>query len=316
MLIKLTVWGPVLACYLSASLLYAEDYTGPIVQTPHNMDVEKVGAFFADYPDADMFIWAPLGRDTTRLVFNIPRDGFERALEFNDGNALFHLSNISDTGLRVHKSDMFSIGFNLASDGYLIEVHNDLSKGFAAGLSVEYLDKIKFAGFLKKSLAYNNTTLSTTAGYDTDASGYIGGEAVQLSFDEESELFSWMSFSTENSDGNLGFGKTWFDIQYDFDSTFVAHWDNKRWRGGLLLNKALGETKFTLGLVDIDQKFEPTIYADFAIPLEKFGKFSSKILFKSQGIKSQYLPQRSLKVFRRNELPRQWRDAMDFSLQN
>ena len=316
MLIKLVVLGPVLACYLSASLLRAEDYTDPIIQTPKNMGVENFLAFFADYPDADEVTWAPLGRDTTRLALHIPRDGFERALEFKDGNALFHLSSISDLGLRIHKSDMLSIGFSLASDGYLIEVRNDLSEGLAAGLSVQYLNKTKFGGFIKKSLVYNKTKLSTTVGYDTDASGYVGGEAVQLSLDEESELFSWMNFSTENDDRNLGFGKTWFDIQYDFDSTAVAHWDNKGWSGGLLLNKAQGDTKFTLGLVDLDQILEPTVYANFTMPLEKFGKFSSKILLKSRGLKSQYLPKGSLKFFRRNELSGHWRDAMDFSLQN
>ncbi|MDE0784567.1 MAG: hypothetical protein OSB34_15480, partial [Planktomarina sp.] len=71
----------------------------------------------------------------------------------------------------------------------------------------------------------------------------------------------------------------------------------------------------TLGLVDIDQKFKPTVYVDFSTPLKKLGKISSEILVKSRDLKSQYLPQRSLKPFRRNELSRYWREAMDFSLQ-
>ena len=313
MLTKPITWGAVLAYYLSISFLYAADHTSLIIENSEQMNVEKVGAFFDDYPDADRLVWAPLERGTSRLAFNIPRDGFERALEFKDGNSLFHLSSISDPGLRFHKSDMFSIELNLASDGYVIEAHQDLSKGFTAGLSLEYLNEVKFGGFLNKSLAHNNTIFSTTVGYDTNATGYIGGEAVHLSIDEGSELFSWMNFSTETDDMNLGFGKTWFDIQFDLDQTIIAQWDNTGWTGGLLLSKAQDDINFTLGLVDIDQKIKPTVYADFAIPLENLGNFSSKILIKSMKLKSQYFPQKSLKSFRRIELSRYWRDAMGFN---
>jgi len=316
MLIKLPIWTMALTCILSANSLLAEDNGELIIQTTEDMDVKTVEAFFDDYPDADKITWAPLERNITRLALNIPRDGFKRASEFKDGNSLFHLSSIDDLGLRFHDSDMVSIGFNLASDGYLIEAHRDLSEGLAAGLSVEYLDKLKFGGFFNKSLSYNNIMFSTTVGYDTNATGYIGGEAVQLSSDEGSELFSRMNFSTENDHRNLGFGKTWFDVQFDLDQTLIAQWDNKGWTGGLLFSKAQSGTKFTLGFVDIDQEFKPKVYADFAIPLEKLGNFSSKILLRSSGLKSQYLPQKSLKSFRRSELSRQWRDAMDFSSKN
>ena len=315
MLIKLKICGAVLAYYLSASLLYADQHIALIVQSPEKTDVEKVGAFFADHSGADKMTWAPLERDTTRFAFNIPRDGFERALKVKDGNSLFHLSSISDLGLQFHKSDMFLIGLNLATDGYLLDARHDLSEGFAVGLLVENLDEFKFGGFINKSLTYNTTFFSATLGYGSEAMGSIGGEVVQLSIDEGSELFSWMNFSVENDSGNLGFGKTWFDIQYDLDHTLVAQWDNKGWSGGLLLSKIQGDTKFSLGLVDIDQKFKPTVYADFSTPLEKLGKFSSKILVKSRDLGSQYLPQLSLKSFRRNELSRFWREAMDFNLQ-
>ena len=316
MLIKTKIWGVVLAYYLSGSLLYAGDHANLIIQTSEHMGAEKVGTFFDDYPDANILAWAPLERATSRLALNIPRSGFERAVKFKDGNSLFHLSSISDLGLRFHKSDMFSFGFNLASDGYLIEARHDLSDGFAAGLAVEYLDETKFFGFFNKLFAYNKTTLSTTLGYDTNATGFIGGEVVQLSVDEGSELFSWMNFPIENDNGNLGFGKTWFDNQLDLDHTLLTQWDNKGWTGGLLFNKAYGNTKLTLGIVDIDQKFKPTVYADLAIPLEQLGNFSSQIVLKSRGLKSKYLPQKSLKFFRRSGLSRHWRDAMDFSSQN
>jgi len=316
MLNKLLIWATTLTWILSAGSLLAEGNGELIIQTTENMDVKTVEAFFDEYPDADKITWAPLERNITRLALNIPRDGFKRASEFKDGNSLFHLSSVDDLGLRFHDSDMVSIGFNLASDGYLMEVHRDLSEGLAAGLSVEYLKELKFGGFFNKSLSYNNIMFSTTVGYDTNATGYIGGEAVQLSSDEASELFSRMNFSTENDHRNLGFGKTWFDVQFDLDQTLIAQWDNKGWTGGLLLKKAQDEAKFTLGLVNIDREFKPTLYAEFAIPLEKLGNFSSKILLRSSGLKSQYLPQKSLKSFRRIELSRQWRDAMDFSLQN
>jgi|GEM_PF-3600904 len=316
MLIKLPIWTVALTCILSANSLLAGDNGELIIQTTEDMDVKKVEAFFDDYPDADKIRWAPLERNITRLALNIPRDGFERASEFKDGNSLFHLSSVDDLGLRFHDSDMVLIGFNLASDGYLIEAHRDLSEGLAAGLSVEYLKELKFGGFFNKSLYYNNIMFSTTVGYDTNATGYIGGEAVQLSSGEGSELFSRMNFSTENDHRNLGFGKTWFDVQFDLDQTLIAQWDNKGWTGGLLFRKAQSGIKFTLGLVDIDQEFKPKVYADFAIPLEKLGDFSSKILLRSSGLKSQYLPQNSLKSFRRLELSRQWRDAMDFNSKN
>ena len=305
-----------LTCILSANSLLAEDNGELIIQTTEEIDVKTVEAFFDDYPDADKITWAPLEHNTSRLALNIPRDGFKRASEFKDGNSLFYLSSISDLGLRFHKSDMFSTELYLASDGYLIEAHRDLSEGLAAGLSVEYLKELKFGGFLNKSLAYNNTMFTTTLGYDSNATGYIGGEAVQLSSDEGSELFSQINFSTKNDDRSLGFGKTWFDIQFDLDQTLVAQWDNKGWTGGLLLSKAQGETKFTLGLVDIDPKFGPTVYADFAIPLKKLGNFSLKTFLKSMELKSQYFPQKSLKLLRRTELSGQWRNAMDFSSKN
>ena len=314
MLIKLTIWTVALAHLLSPNSLLAGDNGELIIQTPKDMDVKKVEAFFDDYPDADKITWAPLEHNTTRLALNIPQDGFKKASEFKDGNSLFHSSSIDDLGLRLHKSELFSIGFNLASDGYLIEAYHDLSEGLAAGLSVEYLDEFKFGGFLNKSLAYNNTMFSTTLGYNNNA--YIGGEVVHLSSDEESELFSQMNFSTDNDDRDLGFGKTWFDIQYDFDQTLLAQWNDKGWTGGLLLNKLQDDAKFTLGLVDIDQNFKPTVYAEFTIPLERLGSFSSKILLKSRKLNSQYLPQKSLKSFRRVNLSRLWRDALDFSSPN
>ena len=316
MSIKLIIRAIALVHLLAANSLLAGDNGELIIQTSKDMDVKKVEAFFDAYPDADKFTWSPLERNTTRLALNIPRDGFKRASEFKDGNSLFHLSSIDDLGLRFHKSDMFFTELNLASDGYLLEAYRNLSEGLTAGLSVEYLNDLKFGGFLNKSLAYNNTMFRTTVGYNTEATGYIGGEVVQLGSDEGSELFSQINFSTENDDRNLGFGKTWFDIQSDLDQTLVVQWDNKGWSGGLLLRKAQGETNFTLGLADIDQKFKPTVYAAFAIPLEKLGNFSSKILIKSRKLKSQYLPQKSLRSFRRTELSRQWRDAMDFSSKN
>ena len=316
MLNKLIIWAMALTYILSADSLLAEDNGEPIIQTPKDMGVKTVEAFFDDNPDADKIVWAPLERNITRLALNIPRDGFKRASEFTDGNSLFYLSSIDDLGLRFHKSDIFSIELSLASDGYLMKAHHDLSEGFTAGLSLESLDGFKFGGFLNKSLAYNNTIFVTTVGYDTDATGYIGGEVVQLSSDEGSELFSRMNFSTENAYSNLGLGKTWFDVQFDLDQTLIAQWDNKGWTGGLLFSRAQSGTKFTLGLVDIDQKFKPKVYADFAIPLEKLRNFSSKILLKSSKLKLQYFPQKSLKPFRRNELSRQWRDAMDFNSKN
>ena len=316
MLINLANRRAVLAYCLSASALLAGDYPELVIQTPERMNVETVESFFIEHPDMNEMAWAPLDGGITRFAFNIPRLGFERALGYQDGNSLFYLSSISDFGLQIHKSDTVSIGFNLASDGYRMEIQNNLSEGFDAGLSVEYLKELKFGGFLNKSLAYKNTIFTTTVGYDTDATGYIGGEAVQLSNDEGSELFSQMNFSTENDHNNLGFGKTWFDVQFDLDQTLIAQWDNKGWTGGFLFSKAQSGTKFTLGLVDIDQEFKPKVYADFAIPLEKLRNFSSKILLRSSGLKSQYLPQKSLKSFRRLELSRQWRDAMDFSSKN
>ena len=315
MLIKLII-AVALAHLLSANSLIAGDNGKLVIRTPNEMDVEKIATFFTDNPGSDNFIWAPLEQNTTRLTLNIPRKGFETALEFEDGNPLFYLSSIGDAGLRLHKSDMVSVELNLAPDGYLMEAQHDLSEGFAAGLSVKYVDQLKLGGFLNKSLTYNNTMFSTTVGYDTNATGYVGGEVVQLSSDEGSELFSRLNFSKENDDRNLGFGKTWFDIQYDFDQTLAAQWDNKGWTGGLLLNKTQGEAKFTLGLVGIDQNLKPTVYADFAIPLERSGNFSAKILLKSRKLNSQYLPQRSLKSFIRIKLPRLWRDALDFSSRN
>ena len=316
MSIKLIIWAMGLAHFFSANSSFAGDNAELIFQTPRDMNVEKVEAFFADNPDANKFVWAPLEHNTTRLAFNIPQEGFKRASEFADGNSLFHLSSIDDLGLRLHKSDMFSTELNLASDGYIIKVRHDFREGFAAGLLVEYLNVLKFGGFLNKSVVYNKTMLNTTVGYDSDARGYIGGEAVQLSIDEGSELFTQMHLSTDNDAKNLGFGKTWFDKQFNLDQTLIARWDNKGWAAGLLFSKAQGETKVTLGLVDIDQKFRPTVYADFAIPLKKVGILSSKIFLKSKELTSQYFPQKSLKPFRRRELSRQWRNAMDFSSKN
>ena len=174
-----------------------------------------------------------------------------------------------------------------------------------------------FGGFLYKSIAYNNTKLSTKVGYKTDAIGYIGGEVVQLNDDEGSELFSWINFSDEKKyNKKFGFGKTWFDGQYDLDNTIVAQWDSTGWTGGVLLNKVQGGAKFTVGLVDFDQHFKPTFYVDFSTPLENLGRFSSKISLKSGELKSRYLPHFSLKPFRRIELVHPWRKAMDFSVQN
>ena len=317
MLINVATQGAVLAYCLSASALLAGDYSELVIQTPERMNVETVESFFIEHPDMNEMAWAPLDGGVTRFAFNIPRLGFERALGYQDGNSLFYLSSTSDFGLQLHKSDTVSMGFNLASDGYRMEIQNNLSEGFDAGLSVEYVGEPIFGGFLDKSIAYNNTKLRTKVGYKTDAIGYIGGEVVQLSDDEGSELFSWINFSEEKIyNKKFGFGRTWFDGQYDLDNTIVAQWDSKGWTGGLLLNKVQGGAKFTAGLVDFDQHFKPTFYVDFSTSLENLGRFSSKISLKSGELKSKYLPHFSLKPFRRIELARPWRKAMDFSPQN
>ena len=317
MLINSATQSVVLVCCLSASALLAGDYSELVIQTPERMNVETVESFFIENPDMNEMAWAPLDGGVTRFAFNIPKSGFERAFGYRDGNSLFHLSGVNDYGLRLHKSDMILIGFNLASDGYRVEIQKDLSEGFDAGLLVEYVDAPHFGGFLNKSIAYNNIMLSTMVRYNTDAIGYIEGELAQLSDDEGSELFSWINFSEEKSDNKkFGFGKTWFDGQYDLDNTIVAQWDSKGWTGGLLLNKVQGGTKFTAGLVDFDQHFKPTFYAEFSTLLENLGRFSSKISLKSGRLKSKYLPHFSLKPFRRIELVHPWRKAMDFNPQN
>ena len=317
MSINLVVRGAVLALCFSASALLAGDYSELVLQKPELMNVEIVERFFIEHPDMKEMAWAPLDADVTRFAFNIPRLGFERALDYRDGNSLFHLSGVHDYGLRLHKSDMVSIGFSLASDGYHLKIQKDLSEGFDAGLLVEYMEERNFGGFINKSIVYDNKNLSTTVSYNTDAIGYIRGEVVQLSDDEGSELFSWMNFSTEKSDNkNFGFGRTLFNGQSDLDNTIVAQWDSKGWTGGLLLNKVQDGAKFTAGLVDFDQHFKPTFYVDFSTPLENLGRFSSKISLKSGELKSKYLPHFSLKPFRRIELVRPWRQAIDFSPQN
>ena len=317
MLINLATQSVILAYCLSASASIARDYSELVIQPPERMNVETVESFFTEHPDMKEMTWAPLDRSITRFAFNIPRSGFESALGYQDGNALFHLSSISDLGLRLHKSEAVSVGFNLASDGYRMEIQNNLNEGFDAGLLVEYVGEPIFGGFLNKSVAYNNTKLSTKVSYNTNSIGYLGGEVVQLSDDEGSELFSWINFSEEKSDNKkFGFGGTWFNGQYDLDNTILAQWDSKGWTGGLLLNKVQGGAKFTAGLIDFDHYFKPTFYVDFSTPLENLGMFSSKISLKSGELKSKYLPNFSLKPFRRIELVRPWRKAMDFSRQN
>ena len=56
MLTKPIIWGAVLAYYLSFSFLYAADHSSLIIETSEHMGVEKVGAFFDDYPDVDKLI--------------------------------------------------------------------------------------------------------------------------------------------------------------------------------------------------------------------------------------------------------------------
>lgn len=316
MLTKLATGLAIVAFQFSANSLLAGAHTEHIVQPPDRMSVEKIETFFKSNLDSDYMIWLPLEQGITRLGLNIPRRGFEQALEFRDGNSLFYLSTVTDFGFHLRQSEKFSFGLNFGSDGYLMEVKRDINNGLAGGLGLEYLDELNFAGFVDKSLVYNNIILSSRIGYSSDSTGYIGGQAVQLSLDEESELFSWTNFSIENDNRTFGFGKTWFDLQYGLDSTLLTRWDNQGWTGGVLFNKSQGEANFSAGLVDIDQNFKLKFYAEFSIPVENLEKFSSKILLKSGKLNSQYLPRRSLKPFKRKELARQWLKAMDFGIQN
>ena len=153
MLINLATRRAVLAYCLSASALLARDYSELVIQTPERMNVETAESFFIKHPDMNEMAWVPLDRGVTRFAFNIPRLGFERALGYQDGNSLFHLSSTSDFGLRLHKSDNVSIGFNLASDGYSMEVQKNFGEGFDSGLSVEYHGKPILGGFVSKSIA-------------------------------------------------------------------------------------------------------------------------------------------------------------------
>ena len=267
MLIKSVIQSVALVCFLSPNTLLAGAHTEQIVQTPDKMSVKKVETFFKSNLELDVVRWIPLEQGTTRLGLNIPRRGFEQALEFHDGNSLFHLSNVTDFGFHLQQSKKFSIEFNLGSNGYLMEVKRDINNGLVAGLSVEYLDELNFAGFFDKYLVLNNTILSSRIGYGSDSTGYIRGQAVQLSLNEDSELFGWTNFLTENDDNTFGFGKTWFDLPYGLDNTLMTHWDSKGWTGGLLFNKVQGAANFAAGLVDIDQNFKPKFYLEFSTQL-------------------------------------------------
>ena len=207
MLIKSVTQSVALVCCLSANTLLAGAHTEQIVQTPDKMSVKKVETFFKSNLDLDAMIWLPLEQGTTRLGLNIPRRGFERALEFHDGHALFHLSSVTDFGFNLQQSKKFSIGLNLGSNGYLMEVKRDINNGLVGGLSVEYVDELNFVGFFDKSLVYNNTILSSRIGYGFDSTGYISGQAVQLGLSEDSEVFGWTNFLTENDDNTFGFAE-------------------------------------------------------------------------------------------------------------
>ena len=317
MLNKPVIWSLILGYFLSAGGLLGEERYGLITQFAEEMDVATVEAYFTQNPDSNNKVWAPLEQNLTRLALNIPRLGFERALEFQDGNSLFYLSDVSDLGIQIQKSNVFSIELNLGPDGSLMEVNRDLNYGFTLGVIAESSDQNQFGGVVEKSMAFSSVgTLSAKVSYLSNGAAHIIGEVVRLNSDEASELFSWLSFSTENDYKNLGFGSTWFDKKYDLDPTLVAQWDSKGWTGGLLFNKIQGELQFTLGFVDIDLKVEPTVYMSFSMSLKKSNKFSSKTSVRSANIKLQYLPQRSLKPFRHSELSRQWRENMDFTFQN
>ena len=164
MLIKLGTWLATVAFYLSANTLLAGAHTEQVVQTPDKMSVKKVETFFKSNVNLDAMTWLPLEQQTTRLGLNIPRHGFERALEFHDGSSLFYLSTVTDFGFHLQQSKKFSIGLNLGSDGYLMEVKRDIDNGLVGGLSVEYLDDLNFVGFFDKSFVSNNTIFSSRIG--------------------------------------------------------------------------------------------------------------------------------------------------------
>ena len=278
MLTKFATGLTIVVFHLSADTLLAGTRTEQIVQAPDEMSVQKVENFFTSNLDADEITWLPLEQGTTRLGLNIPRRGFEQAVEFQDGNSLFYLSTVTDLGFHLQKSKKFSVGFNLGLNGYLLEINRDINNGLIGSLVLEYMDELNIIGFLDKSLVYNNSILSSRIGYSSDATGYIGGHAVQLSLDGGLDLFGWTNFSTENNDSILGFGKTWFDVEYGLDNTLMTNWDSKGWTAGLLLSKIQGKANFAAGLVDIDQNFRPTFYVEFSTPLENLEKFSSTSL--------------------------------------
>ena len=109
MSIKSLTQSVALVWCLSANTLIAGVHTEKNVQTPDKMSVKKVETFFKSNLDLDAMIWLPLEQGTTRLGLNIPRRGFERALEFHDGNSLFHLSTVTDFGFHLQQSKKFSL---------------------------------------------------------------------------------------------------------------------------------------------------------------------------------------------------------------
>ena len=314
---KLTIRCALFAYSVSATILLAGDHTVQIIERPADMSVGRVAKLFAEHPDASEVVWAPLEQNTVRLGVAIPRLGFEQAVEYQDVNALFYLSDVRDFGLRDIPSDALALEFDFGSDGAGVEISHKLRNGLTVGVNAEYLGDLKFGGFIERSFNYGgDARLSARAGFTPEGSTYLGGDGVRLSFDESSETFGWFKLSPDDEYKALGFGRTWFEIQDALNASAAVRWDSGGWAGGFFLTKTEGDANLTLGLVDIDSDFSPALFAGFSIALEKSGRLEPRISLSSEGLRSQYLSSQSLKPFRREELSGQWRQAMDFKSNN
>ncbi len=165
---------------------------------------------------SDKIVWKPEAGGLTRYEVNIPLDGVERALKYQDTSELFYMSQKKDVGIGLTNQQNGTFSFSISPQSSTATFSKSWSPAISYHLGVD-IESNEVAPSLGGSLRHvtGHTQLDQVT-VSVSAQRTKGAWArARLSWDEKSETLYRVSIT----DGNLGasFGMRWFDFFRETD---------------------------------------------------------------------------------------------------
>ena len=166
--------------------------------------------------DGDKILWQPKADGLTRYKVNIPLEGVERALKYQDTSELFYMSQKMDVGIGLAYKQAGNFRLSISPESYQATFSKTWSPRLSYHLGVD-IEKKDVAPSLGGSWRHvtGHTQLDqvnvNVSAHSTEASW----ARARLNADERSETL----YSVSNTDGKFGasFGMRWFEFFSETD---------------------------------------------------------------------------------------------------